>query len=134
MILPINSPNNTATCSPGTISTGSPARPASATQTYAANGTSTVEAAARSIDRVELSDRGRLLALAASFTGPNHRQAALSAKVFAHSHSLPGLASLAEQDVRPDAIENARRLIESGELFSRDALRRAARKIRPLLG
>jgi len=109
MILPPN--GITTTYSPGSVATSDASRPASATEAYAANGTTSADAAGRNTDRVELSDRGRMMGLAAKFLG----QLAVA------------------EDVRPEKIEEARRMIESGELFSSDALRKAARNIRRLL-
>jgi len=62
-------------------------------------------------DRLELSEHGRLLSHAAQLAG-----------------KLRDIG-----DVRPEAIDQARAMIESGELFSSDALRQAARNLMKII-
>ena len=84
MILPPN--GITTTYSPGSVATSDASRPASATEAYSANGTTSVDTVGRKTDRVELSDRGRMMGLAAKFLGQLD----------------------AAEDVRPEKIEEAR--------------------------
>ena len=101
-----------ATCTTGTITLSEGHRAATISEacgTVASAG-STLTAPGK--DRLELSDRGRLLSEADGFAS--------------RLRKLP--------DVRPEAVERARRLIESGELFNKDAVRQAAKSLRDLLG
>ena len=107
----------TTTLAPGAISRPGSGKAASVTQAYAhaagsagAPGAPAAPAQSQG-DRVDLSEQGRMLGLALQFSAP--------------LKDTP--------DVRPDKIEEARKLIESGELFSKDAIRQAARQVKDVL-
>ncbi|HUS57328.1 MAG TPA: hypothetical protein VM141_01640 [Planctomycetota bacterium] len=102
----------TTTCNTGTISRPGNGKAASITKAYAASGAlSTTAPQGPQGDRIELSDRGLMLGRAIEIARP--------------LKDVP--------DVRPEKIEEARKLIESGELFSKDAIRQAARHIKDIL-
>ena len=101
----------TVTHDPGTVSRSGSGKAASITEAYAHNASRVANSAATKGDRLEPSDKGRLLGEAA---GLIKRLNALS-------------------DVRPEAVERARRMIESGELFCKDAIRQAAEGLKRFL-
>jgi len=102
----------TVTLDTGTVSRSASRKAASITEAYNAHNSPRItNAPAAKGDRLELSERGRLLSEAS------------------------GLAKKLERlpDVRPQTIERAERMMESGELFSKDAIRRAAERLRRFL-
>lgn len=101
----------TITGNAGTIDRSDRRRASSVTEAYARNTSRTVKTGSAKGDRLDLSEKGRLLGQAALFL--NRLNAA--------------------PDVRPEAIENARQMAESGELLSRSALREAARNVKKFL-
>jgi len=100
----------TASYLAGTVSQASNGRPATITEARDLLGSITTTQADQS-DRVELSESGRLLSYASD----------LARKL----KDLP--------DVRPEVIDNARRMLESGELLSDDVIRRVAARLRKLM-
>ena len=84
---------------------------ASITEAYAHNSSGATTKVASKADKLELSARGRQLGQAAAF-----------AKKL---QSMP--------EPRPDVIENARKMIQSGELFSQEAIRQAASNLKAFL-
>jgi len=103
----------TTTLAPGTVSRTGSGKAASVTQAYAHAAGTTAAASNQPArgDRVDISEQGRLLCQALQFAAP--------------LNDVP--------DVRPDKVEEARKLIESGELFSKDAIRQAASNIKDVL-
>jgi len=101
----------TVTGNLGSIGRSKTQRPASATKAYAHNASRITHKATAKGDRLEFSRRGRLLSEA------------------------EGLAKKLEgtPDIRPEAIEEAGKAIDSGELFSRRAIRQAANNLRKFL-
>ena len=100
------------TYNPGTISRSGGRRPASVTEAYAHNTSgATRKVASKAADKFEISARGQQLGQAAAFTKK--------------LQSMP--------EVRPDVIENARKMIQSGELFSQEAIRQAASNLKAFL-
>jgi len=93
----------TASYLAGTVSQTASGRPATITEARDLLGSITSTQGDQS-DRVELSETGRLLSYASD----------LARKL----KNLP--------DVRPEVIDNARRMLESGELFSDGVIRKAA--------
>ncbi|NQT21595.1 MAG: flagellar biosynthesis anti-sigma factor FlgM [Planctomycetes bacterium] len=104
---PIQSPTHNT----GTISRSIGKKAASVSETYAHNASDAPKKTSPKGDKLELSDKGRQLGEAAAFT------------------KMLG----AMPDVRPQAIENARKAIESGELFSPNAIKQAARNLKPFI-
>ena len=107
--------SNSISVTAGTVSHAASGRAATVTEAYShaksAGNTAAGTQAQASRDRLELSDAGQLLSDAA--------------QIAKKLHDIP--------DVRQDVIDNARQMIESGELFSTDALRQAARNLRGFL-
>ena len=99
------------TYNPGTISRSGGRKPASITEAYAHNTSGATRQVASKADKLELSARGQQLSQAAAFTKK--------------LQSMP--------EVRPDVIENARKMIQSGELFSQKAIRQAASNLKAFL-
>ena len=98
----------TLTYTAGTVSRPAGGKAASVSEAYAGAGSAiTGGTDTRSVDRLELSEQGQLLSRAADLAS--------------------GLNSL--PDARDDAIDKAKAMIESGELFSPSALKQAARNI-----
>ena len=99
------------TYNPGTISRSGGRKAASVTEAYAHNSSGASRKVASKADKLELSARGRQLGQAAAFTKK--------------LDTMP--------EVRPDAIENARKMIQSGELFTQKAIRQAAKNLKNFL-
>jgi len=93
----------------GTISRAG-AEAVSSTGASRASGISTSEGLSGG-DRVDLSAQGKLLSKAAEIAGK--------------LKDIP--------DTRQDVIDRAKKLLESGELFSKDNIRKAARNLKPFI-
>ena len=98
----------TVTGNLGSVGRSQTQRAASVTKAYAHNASRITHNGTAKGDRLEFSQRGRMLSEA------------------------EGLAKKLEgaPDVRPEAIEEARKAIDSGELFSKRAIRQAANNLR----
>jgi hypothetical protein len=109
--MPTTAIPQTVTYNPGSISRSDSRKTALVGEAYIHNSAGSITTTASKTDRVELSERGRLLSQATAFA--------------------KGLADL--PDIRPDEIEKARQALDSGKLSSREAIRHAARNLRKLL-
>ena len=108
--------HNSVTCATGTVSQTGGGRADSVSETYAPNPAVSTTARPPSAmphdgDKLEISELGKLLSSAAE----------LARKL----GEVP--------DTREDAIDTARRMIESGELFSDDAIHQAAHRLKRFL-
>lgn len=107
--------SNSINVTAGTVSHSTGGRAATVSEAYANVKSAGITAPGQQTqatgDKLELSETGKLLSQAAQLA--------------------PKLQDV--PDVRQDAIDKARQMIESGELFSKDAIRQAARNLRQFL-